>query len=97
VRGNWFTFYAGGGIGYSLNTSSRAGRNVEANSTAGFLSVGIRARIVDHVALVVEDRYTLSSANVDPTAANGANVGGNFLGVGLQFHFFSADDKRPGD
>jgi hypothetical protein len=97
VRGSWYTLYAGGGIGYSLNTGTRSGRNVEANSTAGFLGLGFRARLVDHLALVIEDRYTLSFANVDPLAVNGVNMGGNFIGVGLQLHFFSSEEKRPGD
>ena len=93
MRGSWYTLYAGGGIGYSLNTATRNGLNVEANSTAGFVALGFRARLVDHLALVVEDRYTLSSANLDPNVGSSVNVGGNFFGVGLQLHFFSADDK----
>jgi hypothetical protein len=98
ARGSWYTLYAGGGIGYSLNTSSRNGANVEANSTAGFVALGFRARLSDHLAFVVEDRYTLSSANLDPNAASSVNVGGNFLGVGLQLHFLSSDDdRRPHD
>jgi opacity protein-like surface antigen len=95
ARGNWYTLYAGGGIGYSLNTSTRNGLNVEANSTAGFVALGFRARLADHLAFVVEDRYTLSSANLDPNATSSVNVGGNFLGVGLQLHFFSSDDDKP--
>jgi hypothetical protein len=92
VRGSWYTLYAGGGIGYSLNSSSHNGASVEANSTAGFVALGFRARLADHFAFVVEDRYTLSSARLDPNAPT-VNVGGNFLGVGLQLHFFSSDDE----
>jgi opacity protein-like surface antigen len=96
ARGNWYTLYAGGGIGYSLNSSSRNGSaTTEANSTAGFVALGFRARLADHIAFVVEDRYTISSAKLDPNAQNSVNVGGNFLGVGLQFHFFSEDNERP--
>jgi opacity protein-like surface antigen len=95
ARGSWYTLYAGGGIGYSLNTGTRNGVNTEANSTAGFVALGFRARLADHLAFVVEDRYTLSSANLDTNANNSVNVGGNFLGVGLQLHFFSSDDEKP--
>jgi Outer membrane protein beta-barrel domain len=88
------TLYGGGGIGYSLNTGSRHGVNNEANSTAGFLALGLRIRLGGPVALVVEDRYTLASAQVD--AANSTqslNVGGNFLSLGLMFHFLQPDEK----
>jgi len=98
VKESWYTLYAGGGLGYSLNTSTRGGVNTEANSTAGFLAVGGRFRLTDHLAFVVEDRYTISSAAADP-AAGGAtvNVGGNFFGIGLMLHYFSSDDRgRPG-
>jgi opacity protein-like surface antigen len=96
ARGSWYTLYAGGGIGYSLNSASRgSGATVEANSTAGFVALGLRAKLAEHFAFVVEDRYTLSSANLDPNATSSVNVGGNFLGVGLQLHFFSSDDDKP--
>ena len=42
VKESWYTLYAGGGLGYSLNTSTRGGANVEANSTAGFIALGGR-------------------------------------------------------
>ena len=88
------TLYAGGGIGYSLNTGSRNGLNNEANSTAAFLALGLRIALAGPVALVIEDRFTLASAQVD--AANSTqslNVGGNFLAVGLLFHFHQAEEK----
>lgn len=88
------TLYGGGGIGYSLNTGSRNGLNNEANSTAAFLALGLRVKLSGPVALVVEDRFTLSSAQVD--AANSTqslNVGGNFLAVGLLFHFLQPEEK----
>jgi len=99
VKESWYTLYAGGGLGYSLNTATRGGANVEANSTAGFIALGGRFRLTDHLAFVVEDRYTVSSAALDATASNTTvNVGGNFFGIGLQLHYFSSDDRgRPGD
>src|SRR3954470_24999813 len=60
-----FTLYGGGGIGYSLNTGSRNGSNNEANTTAAYLGVGFRYRLTGGLALVVEDRWTLASAQVD--------------------------------
>ena len=98
VKESWYTLYAGGGIGYSLNTGTRGATNVEANSTAGFIALGGRFRLTDHLAFVVEDRYTISSAAVDAAAGGRTvNVGGNFLGIGLQIHYFSSDDRgRPG-
>jgi hypothetical protein len=98
VKETWYTLYAGGGIGYSLNTSTRGNANVEANSTAGFIALGGRFRLTDHLAFVVEDRYTISSAAVDALApGTTVNVGGNFFGIGLQLHYFSSDDRgRPG-
>jgi hypothetical protein len=98
VKESWYTLYAGGGIGYSLNSATRGATNVEANSTAGFIALGGRFRLTDHLAFVVEDRYMISSAAVDSAAANTTvNVGGNFLGIGLQLHYFSSEDRgRPG-
>jgi len=95
---SWYTLYAGGGLGYSLNTSTRGATNVEANSTAGFIALGGRFRLTDHLALVVEDRYMISSAAADAAAPNTTvNVGGNLFAVGLQLHFFSTEDRgRPG-
>jgi hypothetical protein len=93
-KGSWFTLYGGGGIGYSLNTGTRGGVSNEANSTAGFLCLGFRARLLEKLALVVEDRVTLASAQLD--AANSTqrlNTGGNFFSVGLMFHFLEPDDK----
>ena len=89
-----FTLYGGGGIGYSLNTGTRNGINNEANSTAAFLALGLRVRLGGPVALVIEDRFTLASAQVD--AANSTqslNVGGNFLAVGLMVHFLQPEEK----
>jgi hypothetical protein len=96
LKDSWYTLYGGGGLGYSLNNSSRAGKNVEANSTAGFLAVGLRMRLSDHFAFVVEERYTISSAQLDTAARNSINVGGNLLSIGFQLHFFSSDEKEPG-
>src|SRR5467141_2047628 len=42
IKGRSFTFYGGGGIGYSLNTGSRHGISNEANSTAGYVGLGLR-------------------------------------------------------
>jgi hypothetical protein len=93
TQGNWYTLYAGGGLGYSLNTISRAAGDLEANSAVGFVSVGFRFRISDHVGGVIEDRYSISSAAADPSATNTVNMGGNLLTAGIIFHFFSPEDK----
>jgi opacity protein-like surface antigen len=93
AQGNWFTLYAGGGLGYSLNTITRPAGDLEANSAVGFVSLGFRFRITDHVAGVVEDRYSISSAAADPANANTVNMGGNLLSAGIMFHFFSPEDK----
>src|SRR5436305_5121005 len=77
----WYTVYASGGIGYSLNTSTRGGQTIEANSTAGFVGLGARFRLGDRFAFVVEDRYTLSSAALDPNSRNTVNVGGNYFAI----------------
>jgi hypothetical protein len=95
-RGNAFTLYGGGGIGYSLNTGSRGGLNNEANSTAGYLALGFRFQLAGPLALVIEDRWTLASAQVD--AANSTqtlNVGGNLLSLGLMFHFLEPKEDGP--
>ena len=92
-KGSWFTLYGGGGIGYSLNTATRNGASNEANSTAGFLCLGFRARLLEKLALVVEDRVTLASAQLDPVSSQRLNTGGNFFSVGLMFHFLEPDDK----
>lgn len=92
-RGPWYTIYGGGGIGYSLNTGSRNGINNEANSTAVYLALGWRMRLTEKVALVLEDRYTLANAAVDPTSTRTLNVGGNLLMVGFLFHFLEPDEK----
>jgi len=98
VRGSAFTFYGGGGIGYSLNTGSRSGVNNEANSTAGYVSLGVRFRLAGPMALVIEDRYTLASAQVDPQSTQRLNVGGNLISLGLMFHFLQPDDHgKPSD
>jgi hypothetical protein len=100
VRGNKYTLYGGGGLGYSLNTLTRSGVSTESNSTAGYLAVGFRYALGAKIALVVEDRYTVASASYPPLNAS-VNVGGNLLSAGLLFHFFSPEDKghprAPGD
>lgn len=100
LRGETYTLYGGGGIGYSLNTFNRSGVSTESNSTAGYLAVGFRYRLGAKVALVVEDRYTVASAAYPPLNAS-VNVGGNLLSAGLLFHFFSPQEKGhpivPGD
>jgi len=93
VKGGSFTFYGGGGIGYSLNTGSRGGVDNEANSTAGYVSLGLRLQIAGPVAAVIEERYTLASAQVDPQSKERLNVGGNLLSLGLMFHFLEPDEK----
>lgn len=92
AQGNWYTVYAGGGLGYSLNTITGAA-NLEANSALGFVALGFRFRISDHVGGVIEDRFAISSAAADPGANNTVNMGGNMLSAGLIFHFFSPEDK----
>jgi hypothetical protein len=88
------TLYGGGGIGYSLNTGSRGGLNNEANSTAGYLALGLRIRLGGPAALVVEDRFTLASAQVDAAhSTQSLNVGGNFFSLGLMFHFLQPEEK----
>ncbi|HMC35636.1 MAG TPA: hypothetical protein VKH65_14550 [Myxococcales bacterium] len=97
VQRSWFTLYAGGGIGYSLNSITRPAGDLEANSAVGFVSIGFRFHIADHVAGVIEDRYSLSSAAADPAFSNTVNMGGNLLTAGIMFHFFSPEDKgHPG-
>jgi outer membrane protein with beta-barrel domain len=93
VRGQAFTFYGGGGIGYMLNTGSRGGLDNEANSTAAYVALGLRVQLGGPVALVVEDRYLLASAQVDPKSRQSINTGGNFLSLGLMFHFLEPDEK----
>lgn len=94
TRGASWSVYGGGGIGYSLNTGTRNGINNEANSTAGYLALGLRYQLTGPMALVVEDRFTLASAQLDPVSTQRLNVGGNFLALGLMFHFFEADDHE---
>lgn len=96
LRGPSYTVYGGGGLGYSLNTGSRAGANNEANSTAGYVGIGVRIRLPGMFALVVEDRWTLASAQVDAgNSTQSLNVGGNLLSVGLMLHFLQPDE-HPG-
>jgi len=92
-RARGFTFYGGGGIGYSLNTGTRQGVSNEANSTAGYVALGVRFQVAGPMALVVEDRYTLASAQVDAQSNQKLNVGGNLFSLGLMFHFLEPDDK----
>jgi hypothetical protein len=93
VKGRTFTFYGGGGIGYSLNTGSRHGISNEANSTAGYIALGLRFQVTGPLALVFEDRYTIASAQVDAESTHRLNVGGNLFSVGLMFHFLEPDEK----
>jgi hypothetical protein len=87
-----FTLYAGGGVGYLLNTGSRGVDN-EANSTGGYLALGLRLRLTALVGAVIEERIIISSAAVDAQSQQRLNVGGNLLSVGLMFHFLQPDDK----
>ena len=94
VKGDRFTVYGGGGIGYSLNTGTRSGANNEANSTAAYLALGLRWQLGGPAALVIEDRYTLASAQVDAGhSQQNLNVGGNLLSLGLMFHFLEPEEK----
>ena len=93
VRGQSVTFYGGGGSGYSLNTGTRQGISNEANSTAAYLALGLRFQVAGPVAIVLEDRYTLSTAQVDAQSQRKLTVGGNLLSFGLMFHFLEADEK----
>jgi opacity protein-like surface antigen len=97
LRRERFTLYAGGGIGYLLNTGSRNGASNEANSTAAYLALGLRLQIAGPIALVIEDRYILGSAQVDaPASAQTLNVGGNLLSVGVMSHFLEPEEtNRP--
>jgi hypothetical protein len=93
VKNERLTFYGGGGIGYLLNTGSRNGVNNEANSTAGYLSLGLRVQLGGVAAFVVEDRYILASAAVDASdPGRTLTVGGNLVLAGIMFHFFEKDD-----
>jgi hypothetical protein len=92
LKGERMSFYGGGGIGYLLNTGTRGGVNNEANSTAGYLGLGLRVQLGGIAAFVIEDRYILSSAQVDAASTRTLNVGGNLLLAGLMFHFFEPDD-----
>ena len=48
---------------------------------------------MDHLALVLEERYTIASATIDRSSGNSVNMGGNLVSAGLMFHFFSPGDK----
>ena len=95
-KGKSFTLYGGGGLGYSLNTGTRNGASNEANSTAAYLGVGFRWQLSGPLAVVIEDRWTLASAQLDSTSQTSLNAGGNFFSVGLMLHFLQPDDKPPG-
>jgi hypothetical protein len=87
------SFYGGGGIGYLLNTGTRGGVDNEANSTVFYAALGLRVQLGGIAALVLEDRYILASAAVDPQDPNRSlTVGGNLLLAGIMFHFFEPDD-----
>jgi len=90
---SWFTLYAGGGLGYYLNTVTTPTGDVEANSAAGFVALGFRFRITDFMGGVIEERYTIASATPDSGSTNTVNMGGNLVSAGLMFHFFSPGDK----
>ena len=93
-RGQRYTVYAGGGLGYSLNSGTRMGITNEANSSAVFGAIGVRWQLSGPVAAVLEERYTIASAQVD--AANSKqtlNVGGNLVAFGLMFHFLDPEDQ----
>ena len=93
ATGSWFTVFGGGGLGYSLNSANKADKYNEANSTAFYLALGVRMRLTEKLALVLEDRFTLASAQVDPDSTQKLNVGGNLISLGLQLHFLEPDDK----
>lgn len=93
VKGSWYGVYAGGGLGYLLNSGTRQGKTAEANATGAYLALGVRVKLNEHFAAVLEDRYTLASAAVDQTSSNTLVVGGNLLSLGILFHFNSPDDK----
>ena len=104
LRRPWGTFYGGGGIGYSLNTLSQSGNNVESNSTAAYVCLGARFPLTERFALVIEDRYTLSYASLPGPSgplvyagtAGSLNVGGNTFSIGLMFHYTDSEEsKRP--
>lgn len=90
---HWISLYAGGGLGYSLNTFGRAGQDTESNSTAGMVKAGARIRLTEKLALVLENRYVLSSAYW-PLLNSGVNVGGYTFTAGLLLHFFSGGDRH---
>ena len=90
---SWGQAYFGGGLGYSLNTFERSGIALESNSTAGLVKAGFLLRLTKLFALVIEDRYILSSASW-PAMNSNVNVGGNVLTVGLMVHFFSSEDRH---
>jgi hypothetical protein len=96
LKGKGWSWYLGGGLGYSLNTFSRNGLATESNGSAGFLKTGLRLQLKGPVALVIEDRYTLASADY-PELKSMVNVGGNTLSIGLMFHFLSPEDKGHPD
>ena len=43
--------------------------------------------------MVLEDRYTLSTAQVDAQSQRKLTVGGNLFSFGLMFHFLEPDEK----
>jgi len=93
-RGPRFTLFAGGGLGYMLNTGTRGGSSNEANTTTGYVGVGLRVQLGGPVAALVEDRFFVASAQADPDpAAPRLTVGGNLLSVGLLFHFLEPEEK----
>jgi hypothetical protein len=90
-KGQRWSIYLGGGLGYSLNTFTRNGVDTESNGSAGFVKLGLRYQLFGRIALVIEDRYTLSFAEY-PELRSSVNVGGNLLSVGLMFHYASPQD-----
>src|SRR5437899_9181397 len=92
VHGRSFTFYGGGGIGYSLNTGKRNGVSNEANSTAGYVALGLRYQLAGPISLGIQDRQHLDSAQVETPGTTRLNVGGNLFSLGCMFHFLEPDD-----
>ncbi|HUJ24840.1 MAG TPA: outer membrane beta-barrel protein [Myxococcales bacterium] len=93
-RRDRFTFFLGGGLGYLLNTGDRGGASNEANSTGAYASLGFRVQLGGPIALVIEDRYLLGSAQADAgNSTKTLNVGGNLLSVGVMVHFLEPEEK----
>src|SRR5256886_13806400 len=86
VHGRSFTFYGGGGIGYSLNTGKRNGVKKEANPTAGYGALGLRYQRAGPLSLGIGDRYTPARAPGAPPSTQRLNAGGKLFSSGLTCH-----------